>query len=319
MNLFFALLTLLSYIFLLMFAVFKLAKQLRHHFSGVAQVRLVEFTKRPLSGALIGTFFTTLLQSSTAVTVITITLVSAEVLPLLNAYAIIIGANVGTTLSSQLVANGATLFGPVLLVIGFLAQFLKHRITKYSKSIFYLGLVFVIIQLLSQHAKILGEFDAVTSLLTSFTNIYLITFVGACVAALLQSSSVITFLVIIFVGSGVITTEQALGLLIGANVGTSMTGLIASLPLSISAQRVAIAHTVFNLLGIVITLPILGFWLWTLPFLGSTSALQVVNWNILFNVLSAVLALVFFQQFVTLVTWIDRMIPRVHIDEKDLD
>ena len=306
--------SLVAYTFLFIFTIFKLKKQIVNLFGPTMESLLRQASSTPIRGTILGTISAFLLQSSTATTVLAITLVSNNILPLTNSYAIIIGANIGTTFSTQVLAIGATILGPALLCVGFLLQFYR-RTRPFSKALFYIGLLLMIIELISHNARYFADIESVRALVLLGNNVWIGTIVGFALAALLQSSSIVTFLVIIFVGSNLMGVDQSLGLLIGANVGTAITAIIASLTLSHNAQRAAIAHFVFNALGLVITLPIIGFWKWTLPYLGATPVQQIINWNILFNVTCAVLAVTFFNYFVRLVQFVDRKIPRVKIDE----
>jgi phosphate:Na+ symporter len=305
---------LFAYTFLFIFAIFKLKKQIVHLFGPRMQVMLQRASSTPIRGTIFGTFAAFLLQSSTATTVLAITLVSNNVLPLANSYAIIIGANIGTTFSAQILALGVTILGPLMLCAGFLLQFVR-RFAPASKAIFYIGFLLIVIELIGQNAKYFANIEQVRALVLAGNNVWIGTILGLVVAALLQSSSIVTFLVVIFTGSNLMGVDQSLGLLIGANVGTTVTGLIASLTLSHNAQRAAIAHFVFNFLGFFVTLPFINFWRASLPYLGSTPTQQIINWNIIFNLLCAVLAVLFFKQFVALVHYVDKKIPRVKIDE----
>ena len=175
---------------------------------------LARATSIPLVGLLIGALVTAVVQSSSATSVIAVSLVNAGVLSFKNSVSVIFGANVGTTVTAQLVAFKLTAFAPLLIIAGFLLSLLKSRVSIFGKSIFYIGFVFFSLNLISTALQPLQQEPALVSYLTEPHNVFLAILAGCLFTAVVQSSSVTTGLAIIFTQQGLLSLENAVPLIL---------------------------------------------------------------------------------------------------------
>lgn len=312
-------LLLLSLVCVFLFAVFKLSKQLKQALSDRVERLLRKSTDNPYLAALAGLGATALVQSSSVVTVLTITLTQAQVLPLINALGVVIGSNIGTTVTASLATIDLAIIAPTVLLIGFFSQWASGKLKKYSKAVFYTGLVLLVIELMGSVAQSIAAEPFVREIIAANTNVYLAILVGALLTGIIQSSSATTVLTVLLASQNVISIEQGIGLVLGANIGTSITGILAALPLSKTAQSVAIGHTLFNILGVILVLPLLPFTNQWIVWFGSTPAFQVAFSNFTFNVLVAVVALLNIRLFEKLVRMISDRLPRYSLNEKVIE
>ena len=213
---------------------------------------LPRLTSNRLAGFGIGVAATALLQSSSAVTSLTATLVDASVLSLRASLGILLGSNVGTTATAWLVSFKLTGIGPVLIVAGTLISAIPWRIRLAGKAIFYFGLIFFALDLISAELKPLREQAWFTALLLKAETPLMGILIGAFFTALVQSSSVTTGLAIVLVQQGFLSPVAAISIVVGANVGSTSTALIASMAMNSAAKQTALANLVFNLIGAIL-------------------------------------------------------------------
>ncbi|MXX37155.1 MAG: Na/Pi cotransporter family protein, partial [Gemmatimonadetes bacterium] len=218
---------------------------------------LARATKIPAIGVLIGALVTAVIQSSSATSVIAVSLVNAGVLSFKSSVGIVFGANIGTTITAQLVAFKLTAFAPVFIILGFLLSFVRSKISIFGKSIFYFGFVFFSLNLISAALAPLQNEPALTKYLIQPQNPLFAILVGCLFTAAVQSSSVTTGLAIIFTQQGLLSLENAVPLIMGANIGTTATALLAMLNMDVAAKKTALSHFFFNVGGVLIFLPIL--------------------------------------------------------------
>ena len=188
---------------------------------------LAQATRIPLLGLVIGALVTAVIQSSSATSVITIGLVNAGVLSFKNSVGIIFGSNVGTTITAQLVAFKLTAFAPLFIILGFVISLLRSRVAIFGRVVFYFGFVFFSLNLIAFSLQPLQENESLITLLMEPQNPLYGILLGCLFTALVQSSSVTTGLAIIFTQQGILGLENAVPLILGANIGTTATGLIA--------------------------------------------------------------------------------------------
>ena len=169
-------------------------------------------------------------------------------------------------------------------------------ISKYSKAVIYFGLIFFAIYLVS---IFVGKFDPeLLTKLLAFTNNSLWAIVAGIIATLiLQSSSVVTGLVLVLAGTGQIDFQQSIGLILGANIGTTSTVIIASLAMNKEAKRVALSHFLFNLIGVLILFPFLGDFYFLVDWLDGDLVRMIANTHLIFNVFCAILFLILIKPF----------------------
>lgn len=298
--------TILAFLVLFLFAVQKFSRQMQ----GVAGERLKDilnnWTKTPLRGLLAGTIVTGIIQSSTATSVILVSLVNAGIISFENSLGAIIGANVGTTLTAQLIALKMTYVAPLILIAGYAISKTHNRFNKYGKPMFYFGVMFLSLLAISYFLEPIKDIPELKNILANTQSLWSVIVLGAIITAVLQSSSVFTGLIIIIGGAGLIDINQALGFMLGSNIGTTVTAFIASITANREAKKVAMAHITYNVLGVLLLLPFFGIFTKGIKFLTSDITQQIVNAHFLFNAIFAVLGIIFFRPFIKLVNVITR-------------
>ena len=263
-------------------------------------------TAWPIVGALIGAVVTALVQSSAATTIVTIGLVNAGTLSFLQSLGIIIGSNVGTTITAQLVAFKMTAFGQVLIPVGFLVGIFGGRYRFLGKPLFYFGLVFFSLNLISTSLVPFQNDPEIIGLITEYSALPLAILIGFLFTAMVQSSAVTTGLTVVLAQQGLLTLPQAIPILLGANIGSTTTTLLASSKMGLHSRRAAVAHFIFNLGGVLLILPFLGPFTEIVTAIGGTEAQTVANAHLLFNLITAGVFLLFIGQFGRIV---ERVVP----------
>lgn len=258
-------------------------------------------TTIPVVGVLIGALVTAVIQSSSATSVITISLVNAGVLSFKNSVGIVFGTNIGTTITAQLVAFKLTAFAPVIIILGFLLSFLHSRVSVFGKAVFYFGFVFFTLNLISSSLQPLQNNSWLLSILSDPQNPLLALLVGGLFTALVQSSSVTTGLAIIFTQQGIMGLENAVPLMMGANVGTTVTALIAMVNADAAAKKTALSHLLFNVGGVLIFLPVLLLFSNKLASVTMEPALFLATLHLVFNVVTTILFLILINPFTRMI------------------
>ncbi len=268
-------------------------------------------TRRPIVGVAIGAGVTAMIQSSSATSVIAISLVNAGVLSFKNSVGIIFGSNVGTTVTAQLVAFKLTAFAPLIIIVGFGLSLIRSRYSVFGKAIFYFGFVFFSLNLISSSLAPIQQIPALHAFLTEPQNPLLAIFAGMLFTAAVQSSSVTTGLAIVFVQQGFLNLENAVPLIMGANIGTTATALIAVFNMDIAAKKAALAHFLFNFGGVALFTPALLIFGHRLNDLPYDPAVALAGIHVIFNVVTSVIFILMINPFVAL---IDRIMGEGKMD-----
>jgi Na/Pi-cotransporter len=209
-------------------------------------------------GFIVGALATAIVQSSSAVTALTAALVDASVISFRASLGVLLGSNVGTTATAWLVSFKLTEIGPVFIVLGALLSALPVRARVIGKAVFYFGLIFFALDLISTELKPLQQRPAFKEWLALAQAPWLGVVTGLVFTALVQSSSVTTGVAILLAQQGILPAQAAIPIVIGSNVGSTSTALMASLGMTPVARSTAIANFVFNAAGMLIYLPFLG-------------------------------------------------------------
>ena len=266
-----------------------------------------------LIGVGIGTAVTAIIQSSSATSVMVIGLVNAGVMTLFQAASIILGANIGTTVTGLIVAlsgsKGAISFSDIaitLAFIGVMMMFVKKndRVKLIGTILCGLGVIFVGLDIMSGAL----DGDAISSFFTgvfeSVTAPVLLIILGAIFTAIIQSSSAATGIVIIMVGSGVIPVESALFIVLGSNIGTCATALLACIGTGTNAKRTTFIHFFVKIVGNVVFATILwitgGWFAGVLSSITDDTQFQIAFFHVIFNVLNTLMLLPFVKYLVKL-------------------
>ena len=263
-----ALLSLLAGIGIFLVACSTMSSNLEAVSSNKLKSLFAKASKSKLVGVGIGAVGTAAIQSSGATTVMIIGFVNAGIMSLTQAATVIYGANIGTTITGQIVALGmfsgnsvstTVIFSAFAGVGAFISLFSKKDTVKKFGGIFSgFGMLFVGLSMMSSSMTVFSELDSVKMFLAGITNTLLLVLVGAVLTAIVQSSSVMTSVAITMLVAGLITLDQGIYLTMGSNIGSCMVALIAGLSSSKNAKRTAFIHLIFNVSGVVIFLIIGG-------------------------------------------------------------
>lgn len=276
-------------------------------------------SKSKLAGVGAGTVATALIQSSSATTVMVIGFVDAGIMSLAQAATVIFGANVGTTVTGQLVAlgllGGGVSASAVLAAFAGIGAFVlvfakKDGARRVGGMLAGFGMIFVGLSLMSEAMHAFAASGELKEFLSLIGNPVLLVLIGMLLTAVVQSSSVMTSVAITMVVTGLISLDQGVYITMGANVGTCVTALIAALSGGRNAKRAALIHVVFNVSGVALFMLIGLFlqiggidfgWLFekTIPF---APQMQLAVFHTVFNVITVMLVLPFTNLLVKLVT-----------------
>jgi Na/Pi-cotransporter len=258
---------------------------------------LGRLTSNSVRGVLLGAVATAIVQSSSAVVALAISLVDSGILTFFSSLGIVLGANVGTTSTAWLVSMRLTDIGPFFIVLGTIVSALPWRIQMLGKSAFYFGFIFFGLDLVGSTLKPLAQTpvfeDMVRRAGVPLTGIL----VGVVLTALVQSSTIVTGLCIVMVQQGVLTAQAAIPIVIGTNVGTTLKGLLITIGMKGTARRVAIANIVFNTLGTLLILPFLHPFAASMANLSNDPGVGVAWAQFLFNLGMTIVGLVALRAF----------------------
>ena len=251
---------------------------------------LATLTRNRLVALLVGAFVTMVIQSSSATTVMLVSFVQAELMSFVQSLGVILGADIGTTITAQLIAFKLTDYALLMIVIGFAMRMLakKEEIKHIGEAILGFGILFFGMKLMSDAMKPLRTYPEIINLLKGLENPLMGLLVGAVFTALIQSSSAFTGLVIVLAQQGMISLEAGIPMVFGANIGTCITAGLACIGTSREAKRVALAHVLFKIAGVILFV----FWIPAFAelvrmitmFMGGGAARQIANAHTFFNV-----------------------------------
>jgi len=213
---------------------------------------LKKLTNTPFKGVLVGFVVTAITQSSTATSVMTIGLVNSHIMNLMQSIGVIMGANVGTTLTGQLIAFKLTDYAPIFIIIGIILLFFKRSkaMERWSMITLSFGLLFIGLLFMSDSVSELRQSTVVFNFMASLNDRHLVALLtGAIFTMIIQSSTATTAIVIVLAMEGLIGPQAAMYLVFGSNAGTTSTAWLASISVNRTGKRVALIHTMFNLFG----------------------------------------------------------------------
>lgn len=292
----------ISVLILFLFSIRRFSEEIQHVAGNRFKEALKKITSSPTKGTFAGAILTSIIQSSSATTVILIGLVDAGLISFRNSLGVIFGANIGTTITSQLVAFNVITFAPIFIILGFVVEFFggkKYRI--FGRPIFYFGLIFFSLNLVSQYLVPISSSPKIISILSSLSNVFMAILVGAIFTFLVQSSSITSGLVVVLASQSLLTLPASIGIIFGANIGTTTTALIASIGSTEAGKKTAIAHFLFNVIGVLIFIPFLIPFANLVQGMGGELARQVANAHLIFNILITIIFLIFVGSFHKLV------------------
>ena len=258
------------------------------------RVLLERLTGRAYRGAVLGALISGILQSSSMAMVLLIGLINAGVLALRQGIGVMLGAEIGTTLTAQLIAFKIGHYYLPVIAVGFVLWqvFRDRRTGDVGRTLLGFGILFLGMDVLSTGLRQLTEVPAILQLLRSCgSSAILGVLVGAGVTALIQSSSAMTAMVIAMGSAGILTLPAAIALILGANIGTTVTGLIASIGSSLSSKRLAIVQVLVNVLGVLVFLPFVASYAKLVEVTAANLTRQIANAHSFFNIAATLLLL----------------------------
>ncbi len=265
------------------------------------------FTRNRFMGMLVGMIFTAIVQSSSATTVMVVSFVNSGLMTLMQAAGVIMGANIGTTITSQLIAFDLAEWAPLFIMIGvIMAMFCKKQQAKrIGEVILGFGILFMGLSSMSGSMSILKESPQIAEILGSLTNHYLAIVVGFVITAILQSSSATVGIVLLMATQGLLDIRICFFIILGCNMGSCVSALLASLGGKKDAKRAAWIHFLFNIVGSAIILLILTAALepvtsFIMGISGSNVARQVANAHTIIKVAEVIILFPFIQWIVKL-------------------
>ena len=269
---------------------------------------LARLTTNRFSAVLTGAFVTAVVQSSSVTTVLVVGFVTANLMTMAQSIGVIMGANIGTTFTAQIIAFNVTRYSLLFVIFGFAVNFLgrRERTRKQGLAVLGLGLVFFGMGIMGDAMAPLRDYPPFVGAMVRLESLGLGIFTGALFTALIQSSAATTGVVIVLSSQGLLSLPAGIALVLGANIGTCITALMAAMGKPREAVRAATVHVLFNVVGVLIWLRFIGqladVVVWMTPEatgLGGLAKLaaetprQIANAHTVFNVVNTLLFLPF--------------------------
>ena len=259
---------------------------------------LEKLTSTRVKGVLVGAAITAVIQSSSATTVMVVGFVNSGLMTLKQAVWVIMGANIGTTITGQLIALDIGAIAPLFAIAGVGAiMFIKSEKVHHISSIFAgLGILFMGMDMMGAAMSPLKESEAFISLMTKFDNPLLGILVGALFTAVIQSSSASVGILQALASTGMIPLSSAVFVLFGQNIGTCITAVLASIGMKVNAKRTTVIHLLFNIIGTVLFTVIClvtPYVTWIEAMTPGDPVAQIANAHTVFNIVTTLLLLPF--------------------------
>ena len=259
---------------------------------------LEKLTSNRIKGVLVGAAITAVIQSSSATTVMVVGFVNSGLMTLKQAVWVIMGANIGTTITGQLIALDIGAIAPLFAIAGVGAiMFIKSEKVHHISSIFAgLGILFMGMDMMGAAMSPLKESEAFISLMTKFDNPLLGILVGALFTAVIQSSSASVGILQALASTGMIPLSSAVFVLFGQNIGTCITAVLASIGMKVNAKRTTVIHLLFNIIGTVLFTVIClvtPYVTWIEAMTPGDPVAQIANAHTVFNIVTTLLLLPF--------------------------
>ncbi|MDU5807247.1 MAG: Na/Pi cotransporter family protein [Peptoniphilus harei] len=284
------------------------------------RVVIEKMTSNFFKSILVGALVTAVIQSSSATTVMVVGFVNAGLMTIYQSVGIIMGANIGTTITGQLVALNISTLAPIIAFIGFLMNtFSKSKKKKYiGQAVIGLGFLFMGMQFMSDSMAPLRDYPGFSSLMTKFDNPILGVLAGTGITALLQSSSASLGILQAVANQGVISLHSAMYIILGFNIGTCVTSVLSSVGSSKNARRTALVHVLFNIIGTIIFI-LVSF---VIPideiverFSRNLPAAEIANLHTIFNIATTILLIPFSKKLADLSF---KIIPGIDKEQEEM-
>ncbi len=289
---------------------------------------LAKLTTNRFMGAITGAFVTAVIQSSSVTTVLVVGFITAGLMSMAQSIGVIMGANIGTTITAQIVAFKVTKAAMLMVAVGFGMLFFskQEKIKQYGGMIMGLGLVFFGMAVMGDAMKPLRSYQPFLDLMTSMENPLIGILIAAAFTGLIQSSSATTGIVIVMASQGFITLPAGIALAFGANVGTCVTAMLAAIGKPREAVRAAVVHVLFNIFGVLLWIGLISqlaeLVTWMSPVheeltgtakLAAEAPRQIANAHSVFNVVNTLVFIWFTGPIARLVEY---LVPDKPLEEK---
>lgn len=271
--------------------------------------RLAQVTNKPWKGFVVGILFTSLLQSSSAVMVMTIGLVSAGSLTFGQTIGIILGTNIGSTIITEFMTFSVGQWVIPGIICGAVLFLIPHVLFKSSgMALIGLSAIFAAINGFTRLATPIATYPLIQSFMTEINNHFMLALlVGILLTAIIHSSSAMIGISMGFVASGELTVATAILMMLGSNIGTCITGYMASLGSGKEARFTAYAHIWLNVLGVCAFLPFVEQLEQFSALLATNPATQLAHTSVIFNVVTSIIILPFAKQFATFILLVHKV------------
>ena len=298
-------------------------EQMTNALKGLAGNRLKKIfsrmTSNRIKGAFSGAFVTAIIQSSSITTVLVVGFISAGLINLREAISIIMGAHIGTTLTVQIIAFKVTELSFVMIIVGFGLKLLvkQDKIKNLGLMILGLGLIFLGMNLMSDATYPLRSYQPFVNLMSSMENPMLGILAATLFTAIIQTSAATIGIVITLASQGFISLEAGIALTFGANIGTCITAILASINAPREGKQAALSHVLVNVVGVIIWVPFIyylseavRFISPSFPYLSGINRIaaeaprQIANAHTLFNVVNTILFLPFITPLAKFISWV---------------
>jgi phosphate:Na+ symporter len=278
---------------LFLFAVNSLSETIKNALGGNASKSIQRFTSNTFSSLIVGIVATTLLDSSSAVIIITIVLVNSNLLTFKQAMGIVLGANIGTTVSSQIIAMDIGKYSPLFLLIGFILLFIakSEKISNIGKSILYFGVLFFGLYTMENAVEPLKNEAFFAEWMKKTESPVLGAIIGAVVTLVIQSSSATVGMAIILSKKGILSLTGGIAIMLGAELGTCSDTLLATIKGSRQALKTGLFHVSFNLISIILGLILFYPFVDLVKYISTGASIErsVANAHMLFNILGVLI------------------------------
>lgn len=252
------LMVIVSAIVLFIYGLQSFSKEIEHFGEEKLSNWIGKLTRWKFGSFALGAVVTGIIQSSTLVSSLTVSLVNSGIITFRDSLLILLGTNVGTTSTAWIVSFQSSLLGPFFIVLGTLVSMIPGKIATAGKSIFYFGFIFFGLTLIGDAMQPIKDDPLLVDILAKAGNPVMGILYGIVITVIIQSSSVVVGLVIVLVSQGTIDISAAIPIVIGANIGTTSTALLIGLRLSPMSRLVALSASLFNIVGVLLMFPFFG-------------------------------------------------------------
>ncbi|MEH7120825.1 Na/Pi symporter [Neobacillus vireti] len=273
---------------------------------------LVKLTSTPLKGMLTGTFITALLQSSSAVMVITIGLISARIMTFPQSIGIILGTNIGTTFKTELITFDIDrILVPLAICGAVLILFKNKKARSIGMLLFGIASVFTAMKGFELLAQPLTGMPFINKFILSMNDhIALSLLTGTVITSIIQSSTAMTGIAMGFLTAGLLHLDAGIAIVLGANIGTCITAVIASIGGGRESRLAAFAHVWLNVFGVLLFIPLIPFLTENANLLASQTDIQLAHISVIFNVASSLIVLPFATKFGEMILFLHDRTPK---------